>query len=363
MALPVVSRERVPADHLAMWQRHHRPPREPDFTPDRVTPNVTFQRKLIVHHDLALPFSLPDVGNRLPMWVIGDPALPTQFPSPAIRVRQGQVVHTVTQASGNTHTIHHHGIEPTPMNDGVGKQSFEISSGYTYQWQADMPGTYFYHCHKNTPLHFEMGLYGMLIIDPPTGPGTVAGVDPARPGQFTIPYDVEAFWVPDDMDSRWHRLGHSAFMLDEGDDPNDPATFDQTGILNDWRPDVFTLTGVVTPSPTTVLTDRRVAVQARVGQTILVRLLNASYSINRYTLGIPARVVAADGRAFGVPPFGVYSQPFTIAANQAFELSTARRWDLIIRPTTAGTYPFRADFLHWSTRRLLGTVRTTIRVT
>jgi FtsP/CotA-like multicopper oxidase with cupredoxin domain len=363
MPIPVVPRERVAAGELAHWRKHHCPPDQPDETPDRRQPDVVFHRELLKNLDLPLPFSLPNVGNRLPMWVIADPDLPRQFPSPAIRVRQGQLVHTVTKTSGNGHTIHHYGIEPTPMNDGVGKNSFEIKSEYAYQWQADMPGTYFYHCHRNTPLHFEMGLYGLLIVDPPEGPGFVAGLNPATPGRPVIRYDVEALWVPDDMDSRWHVLGHSHAMLDCGDDPNDPATFTQDGILHDFRPDVFTITGAVARNATTPITDRRAAVSARAGQTILARLLNASYSLLRCRIGLPATVVAADGRAFGVPPFGVYSRPISLAANQAFTLSTARRWDLIIRPTTRGTYPVVMEFLHWSTGRLVGTARTTITVT
>ena len=361
--MPVIERERVGSSTAAHWKKHHCPPTEPGFTPDRVTPDVVVRRSLANHHTIRLPYSLPTVGTDLPMWVLADPALSLRFPSPPIRVRQGQVVHTVTTAKQNRHTIHHHGIEPTPMNDGVGKHSFEISGSYTYQWQAEAAGTYFYHCHKNTPLHFEMGLYGLLVVDPPEGPGFVAGVDPARPGSTVLPYDVEAFWVPDDMDSRWHLLGHSAEMLNCQDDPNAPSTFTQSGILHRWRPDVFSMSGVVTPSPSTVLTDRRVAVSAAVGQTVLVRLLNASYSVNRYTLGLPARVIAADGRAFGVPPFGGYSQPFDVPAGRAFQLTTGRRWDLTLRPTTTGTFPFRVDFLDWVTGRVRGTVRTVVTVT
>ena len=97
-------------------------------------------------------------------------------------------------SSKGPHTIHHHGINPTTFNDGVGHVSFEATE-YTYQWQPHNPGTNFYHCHVNTVLHFEMGMFGLLIVDPPEGPGFLANGER---------YQVERSWVADDIDPRWH---------------------------------------------------------------------------------------------------------------------------------------------------------------
>jgi hypothetical protein len=90
-----------------------------------------------------------------------------QFPAPTVRVPRGAIFHGDTAAQGPPpHTIHWHGIEPTPMNDGVGHCSMELGH-YTYQWQPNFIGTYFYHCHRNTMQHFEFGLAGLMLFDPP----------------------------------------------------------------------------------------------------------------------------------------------------------------------------------------------------
>lgn len=339
------------------------PPPEPDRTLDRVAPTVTIRRRLAENIDLPLPFRLPNGDRKLRMWVIADPQRMT-FPAPLIRVREGQTVRAIVESAKGEHTIHWHGIEPSPMNDGVGKHSFEIKGQYAYQWTPRNAGFYFYHCHVNTPLHFEMGLYGGLIVDPPAGPGWVAARN--APGHV-VPYDVEGVWMLGAHDPRWHRLAadHAQHPKLDGEDvidPNDPAGFTTTGILNDWRPTVFTVSGAVAANGSTPVTDPRAAVAARVGQTVLIRLLNASYAVTECRIGAPVEVIAQDGRPLGVPPFGAYSAPFTIPAGTPFQLTTAMRYDLLVKPTATGTIPFQADYLDWRGYGSRGRLRTTITV-
>ena len=198
-----------------------------------------------------------------------------QLPAPTYRAPRGAICHNLTACQGPPpHTIHWHGIEPTPMNDGVGHCSFEVQGSYTYQWQPNFIGTYFYHCHRNTMQHFEFGLSGLMpfhppdawfasiasVTDVPTGavtlnatpigagrdgkfrtaanlsfsglpafpgyiPGDpVQGVNipdpwngnpflkfPTHPHAYTVPYDVEALWAVDDRDSVWSALAPDPF--------------------------------------------------------------------------------------------------------------------------------------------------------
>jgi FtsP/CotA-like multicopper oxidase with cupredoxin domain len=299
------------------------------------------------------------------------------------------IYHCQTQGHGPPpHTIHWHGIEPTPMNDGVGHTSFEATANFVYQFATNTAGTYFYHCHKNTVLHFEMGLYGLLLVDPPNpgGPAAVAaGTEPAAPyfgpkqpgvplgfvranvpgfpgfdpAAFTIPYDVEAPWVPDEFDSIWHELGHEAFMQHcDANNPNAAANFTQDGFLNNHIPDIFFVSGVISevasgnlnnlPIILAPIRTAPVSPTVQVGETLLVRLLDAGYTTQEYTFGtaadrpsLNAMVIATDGHPFGIPGTDdQYSSPFVITAGTPFRLTTARRLDLLLRPTQRGEYLF-----------------------
>ncbi|MBI3948596.1 MAG: multicopper oxidase domain-containing protein [Armatimonadetes bacterium] len=347
---------RDPIEDEMHFRKFYCPPTEPNFTPDAVTPTVQIRRELMRNIDLTMPD-----GREVEMWVVEDPDAPDgerrQFPSRMVRVSRGEIVHARVGAHTNTHTIHWHGIEPCPAHDGVGKSTFEISGNYTYQWQPRFSGTYLFHCHKNTVLHFEMGLYGYLIIDPP---GTDPNVFPRRAFDGGPVYHVEAFWAGDEIDSRWHTLGHDAFM--RGCDIDAPFTTD--GFLNEFNPDYFVVTGVpsVAGQP---ITDARVTINAVVGQTILIRVLNGGYCIQNYSLpALGAQVIAVDGRALGQAPFGQYSQPYALPAGTPLSLTTARRADLLITPTAAqvGAHRARVEFVHWISGEVLHVAETLIQV-
>jgi FtsP/CotA-like multicopper oxidase with cupredoxin domain len=305
-------------------------------------------------------------------WGFKDPQNPATFPSETIRLVEGDLFHCTLNATLNSHTIHWHGLEPTSMNDGVGNLSFEVFSSYTYQLQANSAGTYFYHCHKNTVLHFEMGMYGLLLVDPPNpnGPGALnqppyltGGPGFVRRGNEVVPYDVEAVWVTDDVDPRWHRLGHDAgFGTGTTLDP-----FPSAG-LNIFDPEYFLITGVPQPWCGNLPSDPLhpgVAATVRAGQTLLVRLISAAYSLNIFQiLGLDAEIIAMDGRALGQTPYTQYSQPLTISAGTVFELTAAQRFDLLFKPTAddIGIHKFVVEFRHNINLEVMGIAETFIHV-
>ncbi|KAE8343968.1 hypothetical protein BDV24DRAFT_172300 [Aspergillus arachidicola] len=93
-----------------------------------------------------------------------------QFPSPTLRLKQGDKVEfLVNNSMPFEATVHFHGIEQrgTPWSDGVpGLSQKPIAPGdqFFYTWTATHYGTYIYHAHTRGQI--EDGLYGAIYIQP-----------------------------------------------------------------------------------------------------------------------------------------------------------------------------------------------------
>src|SRR3954470_6405095 len=292
----------VPSDEEWVAQRNALPAiHRPDLGVRRV-----IERKVT---NFSIP--LPN-GDQLPVWGFRDENGNESFPSLLVRLNAGDLMQATLKPAKRQHTIHWHGIEPDSHNDGVGHTSFEVTGNYTYQWRAhpQTQGTYFYHCHVNTTLHVNMGLYGGLIVDPPgvdpaapgkkracSGGWTAArrGAAPAAPGKKKVfseqpdswDYDVEAIWAPITIEKRWHELNHAAGMC--GEDAG----------LNVLKPDYFLINDQGQAKDGSPITAPNVAVKAKAGQNIIIRTIHAAYVPITYDFGsLDALVIENDGRPF-----------------------------------------------------------------
>jgi FtsP/CotA-like multicopper oxidase with cupredoxin domain len=390
------------AGHEGTWVKIFNPPKESPPTPELLQPTnpvPAFVAATVPGATMATPNTIrPHLmhGTELKMWdgrelnffLIGDNDIPEAgngtFPGPTIRIPRGVVFHAQVEGHGQApHTIHWHGLEPTAMNDGVGHSSMEIGD-YTYQWQPNHIGSYFYHCHRNTIQHFDFGLYGFLIVEPPDAydpsDGKNVGGYPRRtaanlskfpdflgfvggnlesgdPHAMTVQYDVEALWVIDDIDSVWRDQAEHAHQTfpEHGDLPGVDDEFHTNDrgkqeffAFHDFNPDYFVVTGVNFPgrkgTTATIRTGitipaainsgvagMQVSVNAKRNQNILIRLLCAAYTKIKVTFPVDVVVIAIDGRALGVPPFGRYNHPYTIPAGTAIEMTTAQRMDVMMK--------------------------------
>jgi hypothetical protein len=336
---------------------------EPE-TPGRIAPDKEYEMR-VFGRDLEMPD-----GREIEFWGFEDRINRAEEdvirPSSLIRVTEGDIVHVTVKPSKRQHTLHLHGIEIDTHNDGVGHTSFEVTGSYTYQFNAGAPfqsldstqpktrgaGTYFYHCHVNTTLHFQMGMYGGLIVDPAEGPGTAFHGGP----QYDL--DSERAWFAGDVDPVWHELGHAAGM--KGGDAG----------LNDFNPVYFDISGKFQPmrngrtDPDAVIEDPAVATTAEVGGLpTLIRFANSSYGRERVIFhgidegSLRVQLIASDGRGFdGQAPN--FAQPFDIEG--PWDVVSAERYDFLVTALQPGTSLVTIEHRHWITGELLGVCRTTV---
>lgn len=92
-------------------------------------------------------------------------------PGPMIRVRQGDTVEIrLTNHESNTqmHSIDLHAVN----GPGGGATLTQVAPGETksFQFKALAPGVYVYHCATpHIPTHIAMGMYGLIVVEPPGG--------------------------------------------------------------------------------------------------------------------------------------------------------------------------------------------------
>jgi len=261
-------------------------------------------------------------------------------PSPVIEGIEGQVV-TVTLDSMMPHSIHLHGLDVDQANDGVPSTSGYVAQmamggfgrveGYTnlgtpfnYSFVAPHAGTYAYHCHVDTVLHFEMGMYGTVIIRPPDGSTNVAWAGgPA--------FDKEYIWHLHTFDSSWHQGGGSV---------SGPGTVRH-------RPDYFMING---RDGANTLTDPTTAIAAAAGERVLIRTNNMGYQPGLVRLGgLEFQVIASDGRPL----------PATIVRTELL-VAPGERYDLLLQMPPAANRTATVEYYDIRLGGVLGTASTSI---
>ena len=356
----VLAGRRSPAHHTFRSQAEFatsQPKESNPVTEHLQRPDRTFDREFF---NRRLRF--PD-GSAHEIWSFESESSGQGFPAPPIRVTEGDLVHVRLKASKGPHTIHLHGMEPDPRNDGVGHTSFEVGTRYTYQWRPEpgvpgdatrgSAGSYFYHCHVNTVLHVQMGMAGPLLVDPVVHPDHPVPTGARRAFVDGPLYDVETelMLVPYSIDPRWHELSHAAGLSGEDVGLNrfDPKHF-------------FILGGSLAAGPPRGQVWAASRLRARAsgsGHPTLLRVLNLNYFPTRVrfttTSGEPvamAELISHDGRPFRdtASPSGP-SRPLRDLGNPlrsaALAFGAAERYDMLLHPPAAGTFLLHLDWYHW----------------
>ncbi|MBI4641590.1 MAG: multicopper oxidase family protein [Candidatus Tectomicrobia bacterium] len=106
-------------------------------------------------------------GPKILAWAFNE-----QVPGPTLRVTEGDLVRVhFTNKHTSNHTLHFHGLNVPNEMDGVayghlGHLEVKPGETYTYEFVAEPAGTHMYHCHVNSPQHIDMGMVGVLIVEP-----------------------------------------------------------------------------------------------------------------------------------------------------------------------------------------------------
>jgi FtsP/CotA-like multicopper oxidase with cupredoxin domain len=279
-------------------------------------------------------------------------------PGPVIEGIEGQLVE-VTLRSQMPHTIHFHGLDVDQANDGVPGTSGYVSgmggmggmggggsgnggsnsgsmgmnfgrvSGYdnlgspfTYRFIAPHAGTYMYHCHVDTVLHIEMGMYGTVIIRPPDNDDKLTwSGGPA--------FDKEYIWHLHTFDSTWHSEMVSG-----------PRTVRH-------RPDYFMING---RDGTSSINDPTSAILAAPGDRVMIRLINVGYQPALVGLGgLEFEVIASDGRPLPEP----------LSMNEHL-VAPGERYDIMFTMPPEADYGAMVEYLDIRLRKVLGHASTRI---
>lgn len=232
-------------------------------------------------------------GPKIAAW-----AFNSQVPGPELRVTEGDRVRVhFTNNHTSNHTLHFHGMNLTNEHDGVayghlGHLEVKPGETRTYEFVADPAGTHMYHCHVNSPQHIDMGMVGVLIVEP-------------KDKRAEPKVDFERVLMLDD----WYlndNGGHEAMAH--------PAMIHQANY--------FTVNGKAFPGiePITMTT----------GQKVRVRMLNVGYQAHSMHLhGHSFVITHRDGRRLKVEQ-----------EQDTLLIGPGERYDLVFTATNPGLWLF-----------------------
>ncbi len=256
---------RADADEVVLYSQLDNP-----FIPRKEINRQDLACNDILHGKAMQPRILPDGTKEFDLtastfiWQLYNTARMTvwgynqQVPGPIIRLKVGDKVKFVVKNElPQETTVHWHGLAVPNSEDGVPditQKPIPPGGSHTYAFRvtSQMVGTHLYHTHFNDSFQMDMGLHGILIVEPAE--------------KTARPYDVEAIY----------EMG--AFKIAGVDQEN-----------------VFTLDGKAFPEAPVLRVPK--------GARVLLRLVNASAE-NQHVMhlhGYTFQVVALDGNPLEHP--------------------------------------------------------------
>lgn len=241
-----------------------------------------------------------------------------KVPGPEIRVTQGDFVQvTVKNYLKEPVTIHWHGYPLLSAMDGVpgwNQDAIRTGETFTYEFSADVAGTYWYHSHQQGAEQVDKGLYGALIVEP--------RVKEKIDRDYTFIIDETMENPMDDMDSMPGMSGNSSSqemnMPGHGGGDSNTSEEEMMGSLYN----IYTINGksgeLISP------------IEARLNDVVRLRFINSGYrSHGVHIPGQDIKVVSTDGQdingagiikdqVINVAPGERYDIEFTVTSKDNF---------------------------------------------
>ncbi|WIY62936.1 multicopper oxidase family protein [Bacillus arachidis] len=252
-------------------------------------------------------------GVVVPVWTFNGSS-----PGPEIRVKQGERVKiTLKNELSAPVSIHWHGY-PVPNNmdgiPGVTQDAIEPEKSFTYEFEANVPGTYWYHSHQDSVNQLDRGLYGTLVVE---------DTNEKYDKDYTLMLDE---WVTDEkeIDKQIKEMTKGKTEKSDGDksdmDHGDMKSMDHSdmNMESDMEGhdmsmyDLFTINGksgdLVEP------------LKVKKGDKVRLRLVNAGYlSHNIHVHGHDVKVIATDGQPINDPKV-VKDEVISIAPGERYDV-------------------------------------------
>ncbi len=266
---------------------------------------VPARHELVSAEAMGGPLELPEVWA----WQADDHA--PSVPGPMYRMQEGETFElTYDNAEHDRpHTVHVHAVGKSWADDGApvtNREQVDAGERRTYELHGDQPGTHVYHCHYQTHNHLDMGMYGILRVDPEG---------------YEAP-DREYFLTMRDWDTRIHEQEAG------GDAEYDPV---------DRSSNAYTING--RSAPTTFHPELGDPLIVSEGETMHLHIANNGYESHPFhTHGHRFTVIEKDGSP--IPEEAQYRE-------DVLNVAPAERYTLEIEATAdPGIYPAHCHKVH-----------------
>ncbi len=294
-----------------------------------------------------VPLGMPEEN------VVSETALKATLPAPRITLREGQELYLTMTNVGmvmrpdlfDPHSVHWHGFpNAAPIFDGLPEPSPTANMGasFTYYYKAEVPGTFFYHCHVEAAEHMQMGMIGNLWVYPRQDQqGTVGGFSKFayNDGDGSTGYDVEYPLQLTAFDSEFHDQHIAVQPLPFADMYDDYPMINGRGYPDTINPNPITNNATAFGAAENFDAQTvNTLIEADAGDRILLRVSNVStthqYAITT-TLGVPMKVVGR-GAALLRGPTGLNTSMTVNVLN----VGGGQHFDVILDTSgvSAGTY-------------------------